>query len=142
VVGSYASRVFDEAHASHCRAHAAARQTVAGTIKAVELAADRHDDIAHGVTWKNVRFDDRDLKSFLMPPEYKTGYVIAGRGDSLNPWGFAQSRYRYTSADIASFAVKFIVLRDRILDCARKVDLVTEQFYRYQGSLPSRFRIY
>jgi hypothetical protein len=139
VLGSYASRLFDEAHASHCRSHEAARQFVADTIKAVELATDRYDDIAHGVIWKNVRFYDRDFRSLLMPPEYKTGYRIAGRGDDRDPWGFTQLRYRYTSADIASFAVKFMVLRDRILDCARKVDLATKQFHHYQRSLPPRF---
>jgi hypothetical protein len=142
VGGHYASRAYDAAHASYCRAHAAARQTVAATIAAVELAADRHDDIAHGITWENVRFDNRDLKSFLMPADYRTGERIAGRADERTPWGFTRSRYRYTSADIASFAGKFIVLRDRILDCARTVDLVTEQYGRYERSLPSRYNIY
>ena len=140
VGGHYATRAYDAAYASHCRAHAAARQTVAATLAAVELAADRHDDIAHGVTWKNVRFHDgfdfRDRKSFLMPADYMTGDRIAGRASP-----FAQSRYRYTSADIASFAGKFIVLRDRILDCARTVDLLTEQFRRYEVSLPGRYGI-
>ena len=139
VVGRFASRLLDEAHESHCRYHEAATQSVADIIKAIELAAHRHDDIAHGVIWKNVRFHSRDFRSFLMPPEYKTGFEILGRGDVLNPWGFTQSRYRYTSADIASFAVKFMALRDRILECARKVDLVTKQFHRYRGLLPSRF---
>jgi hypothetical protein len=136
----YASPAYDAAYAAHCRAHAAARQTVAATMAAVELAADRHDDIAHGITWGNVY---HDLKSFLMPADYRTGDRIAGRRDGeSDPWGFTQSRYRYTSADIASFAGKFIVLRDRILDCARTVDLVTEQYYRYEESLPPRYRIY
>jgi hypothetical protein len=138
----YASPAYDAAYAAHCRAHAAARQTVAATMAAVELAADRYDDIAHGITWGNVRFDYRDLKSFLMPADYGTGNRIAGRGGNRDPWGFTQSRYRYTSADIASFAGKFIVLRDRILDCARTVDLVTEQYSSYERSLPSRYNIY
>ena len=143
VGGHYATRAYAAAYASHCRAHAAARQTVAATMAAIDLAADRHDDIAHGITWGNVSFNYRDLKSFLMPADYRTGIRIAGRRDGeSDPWGFTQSRYRYTSADIASFAGKFIVLRDRILDCARTVDLVTEQYLRYEGSLPPRYRIY
>jgi hypothetical protein len=90
------------------------RQSVAEIIDAAQWAADRRDEIAHGIAWQGISVDGRDVGSFLMPPEYRCEGAPSPIPDADDPFGFARARYRYTSADILSFAAKFRDLRDII----------------------------
>ena len=51
--------------------HQDLRQSVAEIIDAAAWAAERRDDIAHGIAWQSISVDGRDVGSFLMPPEYR-----------------------------------------------------------------------
>ena len=97
------------------------RQSVAGIIDAAAWAAERRDDIAHGIAWQSISVDGRDVGSFLMPPEYRCEGAPSPLPDADDPFGFARARYRYTSADILSFAAKFRDLEGVTWDCRRKI---------------------
>ena len=97
------------------------RQSVAGIIDAAAWAAERRDDIAHGIAWQSISVDGRNVGSFLMPPEYRCEGAPPAVPDADDPFGLARARYRYTSADILSFAAKFHDLAGVIWDCRRKI---------------------
>ena len=101
--------------------HQDLRQSVAEIIDAAAWAAERRDDIAHGIAWQSISVDGRDVGSFLMPPEYRCEGAPSPLPDADDPFGFARARYRYTSADILSFAAKFRDLEGVISDCRRKI---------------------
>jgi hypothetical protein len=103
-----------EAYFSHHRERQDLRQSVADIVNAAEWAADRRDDIAYGIAWQSISVDGRDVGSFLMPPEYRCEPAPPPVPDAEDPLGFVRARYRYTSADILSFAAKFGDLRDVI----------------------------
>jgi hypothetical protein len=111
-----------DAYFSHHSERQDLRQSVAEIVNAAEWAADRRDDIAHGIAWQSISVDGRDVGSFLMPPEYRRESAPPPLPDAEDPFGFARARYRYTSADILSFAAKFSDLRDVIRDCTSKID--------------------
>ena len=101
--------------------HQDLQQSVAEIIDAAEWAAERRDDIAHGIAWQSISVDGRDVGSFLMPPEYRCDGAPPPMPDADDPSGFARARYRYTSADIRSFAAKFRDLQHVISVCRRKI---------------------
>jgi hypothetical protein len=99
----------------------ALRQFLADIINAAEWAADRRDDIAHGIAWESISVDGHDFGSFLMSPEYKSGPARPAMPDADDPLGFARASYRYASTDIATFAAKFNDLRDAVWTCKQKI---------------------
>jgi hypothetical protein len=111
-----------EAYFYHHRERHDLRQPVAKIVNAAEWAADRRDDIAHGIAWQSISIDGRDVGSFLMPPEYRCEPASPAIPDAEDPFGFVRARYRYTSADILSFAAKFGDLREIIWDCTSEID--------------------
>jgi hypothetical protein len=110
-----------EVYFSHHSERQDLRHSVAEIVSAAEWAADRRDDIAHGIAWQSISVDGRDVGSFLMPPEYRCEPAPPPVPDAEDPFGFVRAQYRYTSADILSFAAKFGDLRDVIWDCTSKI---------------------
>lgn len=83
-------------------------------VKAVEWAAKRRDDIAHGIVLGQ-QIDDVHFGVFLFPPDYNTSrthlYADTGAGD---PLAHTMTKYRFTSDQIRAFAVKFTELRHAV----------------------------
>ena len=84
-------------------------------ITAVQLAAKRRDDIAHGVV-EGYTIDGVHIGAFLMPPEYNTGRTTAFITDLQDPLSFKRAKYRYTADDIKEITSKFRELERAIWD--------------------------
>lgn len=91
------------------------KQSLMDIINAVQWAAKRRDDIAHGIIW-NITIDNVHYGAFLMPPEYNTGRSHLFIENSSDPLQFMRAKYRYTADDIGELFSKFGLLGKAITD--------------------------
>jgi hypothetical protein len=73
-------------------------------LNVVAWASDRRDDIAHGFAERQIA-NSVDHGVFLMPPDYNLRFTTTAPRMEGN--AFFDEKYRYTSAEIQTFANKF-----------------------------------
>jgi hypothetical protein len=88
-------------------------------------ASHRRDDIAHGHVI-SFRADQLYRGFFLIPPEYNSRMVFPWIPQTGEPLDTLRSKYRYTSAEIRSFAEKFEFLRRRVQEYLMSVPVKTD----------------